>query len=213
MNKSFFLVIAAVFCFGFSQAQEYSFGIKGGANYAFGGEIQGNIEGTVTPESEIGFHGGVFLQLEFGKFFVRPEVMYNTVETTFDFPNLASTSTYSVEKISVPLLIGYNVWGPVDIYAGPAVQKIMNATLDPQNQDITAQTTPLAAQAGVKLNFGRFELDLRYDHSLSKSPSPQNAGTVGDLTDSRLNQVLLSIGFTIGNNELNFGRKRGNCYF
>ncbi len=180
MNKSFFLVLAAVLCFGFSQAQEYSFGIKGGANYAMGGEIVGNssggnyFAGTVTPESEIGFHGGVFFQLKFGKFFVRPEAMYNTIETTFDFPE--QPSAYAVEKLSIPLLFGYNVWGPVDIYAGPAYQNIMSSTLEgtePPNETIVAQNTPLAAQAGVKFNFGRFELDLRYDHSLSTAESQE----------------------------------------
>lgn len=229
MNKIFLPVLVGLFFFSFSTyAQEYSFGIKGGPNYAMGGELTGLDSGagfnsdTFNPESKIGFHAGVFFQLKFGKFFVRPEAMYNSIDTEFAFP--VQPALYSVEKLSIPLLFGYNVWGPIDIYAGPAYQNIMTSTLEgtePPNQAIVAQNTPLAAQAGIKASFGRFELDLRYDRSMSSKetqPLDINNGEYGvnraEFTDTRLHQVLLSIGFKIGDSESNPGRRRGGgCYF
>ncbi len=211
-----------------SNAQEYSFGVKGGGNYVMGGSITGensgvgNFDGTVEADPEFGFHAGVFFQLKFGKFFIRPEAMYHTMGTTFEFPT--QPSAYEVEKLSIPLLFGYNIWGPIDIYAGPAYQNVMSSSLEgtePPDQVIVAQNTPLAAQAGVKVNFGRFEFDLRYDRTLA-SKETQNIDIVraeyginkGYFTDTRLNQVLLSIGFKIGDSESNPGRRRGKgCYF
>ncbi|MGM0934707.1 MAG: outer membrane beta-barrel protein [Bacteroidota bacterium] len=229
MNKSFLPILIGLMFFSLSSnAQEYSFGVKGGGNYVMGGSITGEnsnagyFDGTVEADPEFGFHAGVFFQLKFGKFFIRPEVMYHTMETSFEFPT--QPSAYEVEKLSIPLLFGYNIWGPIDIYAGPAYQNIMSSSLEgtePPDQVIVAQNTPLAAQAGVKVNFGRFEVDLRYDRTLA-SKETQNIDIVngdyginkGYFTDTRLNQVLLSIGFKIGDSESNPGRRRGKgCYF
>lgn len=227
MNKSFLLILFTVFCVSFAQAQDYSFGIKGGVNYAMGGEITGNSSGgiynddTFYAESNFGYHAGIFFQLKFGKFLVRPEVFYNYQETEFPFPS--KPSVYTVERLTVPLLIGYNIWGPIDIYAGPAYQSIMDSTLDgtqPINQAIVVQNTPLSAEAGVKVNFGRFELDVRYDRNLSSKESQEvdiDNGEYGVnkayFTDARLHQVLVSLSFKIGDSEKKARRRGGNCYF
>lgn len=229
MKRYFLLIILSIFSASTTQAQEYSFGVKGGGNYVMGGELTGVDGGgdgfntdTFNAESQFGFHAGIFFELNFGKFFIRPEVIYNSMETEFLFPD--QNSIYSVEKLSVPILFGYNIWGPVDVYAGPAYQNIMNSTLEgtePINQTIVAQNTPLAGQVGVKVGFGRFEIDLRYDHSLSSKETQRvdiNNGQYGvnlaDFTDTRLNQIMLSLSFKIGDSESNTGRRRGRgCYF
>ncbi|MGW1455190.1 outer membrane beta-barrel protein [Salegentibacter agarivorans] len=229
MNRYFLLIIISIFCVSFTQAQEYSFGIKGGGNYATtAGTITGEpaggfFGGTVEAESKIGFHAGVFFELRFGKFFVRPEVMYNTIETEFAFPR--QPSIYAVEKLSIPLLFGYNVWGPIDVYAGPAYQNILNASLEgsePESKTIVVQNTPLAAQVGMKASLGRFEVGIRYDRSLASEETDSsldiNNGNYGinraPFNDMRLHQVLVSLSFKIGDSETNTGRRRGGgCYF
>ena len=117
---------------------------------------------------------------------------------------------YAVDKISVPLLVGYNIWGPIDIYAGPAYQKILDSSLQGNEADepVVVQNSPLAAQAGIKAGFGRFELDLRYDRTLA-SEEPYDINIVrsdygvnrASFDDSRLNQILLSISFKIFDSE------------
>lgn len=144
------------------------------------------------------------------------------MEMEFEFP--AQNSIYSVEKLSIPLLFGYNIWGPIDVYAGPAYQNIMNATIEgtePVNQTIIVQNTPLAVQAGIKASIGRFELGLRYDRSMASQESQGldfNNGQYGinltEYDDLRVNQFLLSLSFKIGDSESNTGRRRGRgCYF
>ena len=229
MNKYFVLIFISIFCVSVSQAQEYSFGIKGGANYSMTGEIDGSpsggagfFDGVVEGQPKVGFHAGVFFELNFGKFFVRPEVIFNSMEMEFEFP--AQNSIYAVEKLSIPLLFGYNVWGSIDVYAGPAYQNIMNATIEgtePVNQTIVVQNTPLAVQAGIKASIGRFELGVRYDRSLASQESQGldfNNGQYGinltEYDDLRVNQFLLSLSFKIGDSESNTGRRRGRgCYF
>jgi len=45
MNKALYLLIIGFFCFTASNAQEFSFGIKGGPSYVTGGQITGLIGG------------------------------------------------------------------------------------------------------------------------------------------------------------------------
>lgn len=233
MNKSLFLFILGLFSFSFINAQEFSFGIKGGGNYVMGGQITGNssnglyYDGTVEADSQFGFHGGAFFEVRFNKFLLRPEFIYSTMETEFMFPGPPNSggvpSTYAVDKISVPLLIGYNVWGPIDVYAGPAYTNILDSSLEgtePPDQEIIAQNTPLSVMAGIKAGFGRFELDIRYDRTLS-SAEVQEIDIVNSdyginratFDDARLNQILVSLSFKIFDSAANPGRRKGGCYF
>ncbi|CAL67619.1 outer membrane beta-barrel protein [Christiangramia forsetii] len=226
MNRALYLLVIGLLCFSASNAQEFSFGIKGGPSYVMGGQITGlvgggtDFGGVVEGDSQFNFHGGGFFEIRFDKFLIRPEVIYSAMEVEFGFPS--QPAIYAVDKISVPLLVGYNVWGPIDIYGGPAYQKILDSTLEGNEADepVVVQNSPLAAQAGIKAAFGRFELDLRYDRSLA-SKEPYDINIVksdyginrASFDDSRLNQILLSISFKIFDSEANPGRRKGGCYF
>ena len=86
MRNIFFalLFIFGSISMGFSQ--ELSYGLKAGVNYTMGGQITGNSsngiywDGTVEGSGQIGYHGGLFLQVNFGKFFLRPDVVYTSIE-------------------------------------------------------------------------------------------------------------------------------------
>ena len=205
-------------------SQEFSYGLKGGINYSMGGQITGENSGagywyeTLEGTPAIGYHGGAFVQVNFGRFFIRPEVEYVSLELDFEFPK--KTSTYSVQKFNVPLMVGFNIWGPMDIYAGPAYSNILESSLMGNESDdpIVAQNTPINAQAGAKFEFGRFGIDLRYEHSLSTA-EVQNIDIINDeygvnrayFEDSRINQFIVSVIFKLGGPGLNEGRRRA-CY-
>ncbi len=226
MNKAFCLLVICFLAVSVTNAQEFSFGVKGGVNYVSGGQITGLVGGgtdngdTFTGESQIGIHGGGFFEVRFNKFLIRPEVVYSQMDVEFAFP--VQPSTYAIEKVSVPLLVGYNIWGPVDVYAGPAYQKILDVSLEGNEADepVIVQNSPLAAQAGIKAGFGRFELDLRYDRTLA-SKEPYNINIVrseygvnrASFDDGRLNQIMLSLSFKIFDSAANPGRRKGGCYF
>ena len=238
MNKT---LLALLICFaGFQtpvlQAQEFQVGLKGGINKTFGGEIKGipstpdYTNETFNAEGEIGYHGGGWVQVNFGKFFIRPEVVYSKLESRFDFPQ--GSSLFEVEEFSAPLLIGYNIYGPLDIYGGVAYKNIISSTIErlqpiTDPPQVTIQNTPLSAQIGAKVEFGSFGLDVRYDYSLS-SAEPYDVDFVSDnalfviptinratIIDARLNQIIVSLTIKLWDSE-NAGKKRrrgGNCYF
>ena len=231
MNKLVGIILIAFFSVTAIQAQEFKFGVKGGLNKTFGGQVTGIASSSIytgdtfNAEGEIGFHGGIWTQLSFGRFFIRPEVVYSKLESRFDFPT--RPAIYNVDELSVPFLVGFNVWGPLDIYAGPAYKKIIDARLEgtePLDNPplIVVQNFPLSAQVGAKVEFGSFGLDVRYDHSLA-SEEEQGIDIVNStyginratFDDARLHQVILSLTIKLFDSE-NAGKRRrkgGSCYF
>ncbi len=213
------------------QAQEFQFGLKGGVNKTYGGQITGiastpvYTDDTFNAEGEIGFHGGAWVQLNFGRFFLRPEVVYSKLESRFDFPD--SPAIYNVDELSVPFLAGFNIWGPLDVYAGPAYKKIMDARLEgaePTDDPplIVVQNFPISAQVGAKVEFGSFGIDVRYDRTLATEET-QGVDIVNstyginraNFDDARLNQIIVSLTIKLFDSE-NAGKKRrrgGSCYF
>lgn len=225
-------------------AQTYSYGLKGGVNYSMGGVIRGERSGTTNGQpdgppnywngtaegsGEMGFQFGAYGQVNFGKFFVRPEVVYNSIERSIDFPNFPTeyhtpikAASHSVQKLDIPLLAGYNIWGPLDIYAGPVYSSIMDSTLEGEEDldQVVVQNSPINAQVGIKAEFGRFGIDLRYEHSLS-TPEVQSLNFVhGDYgvnrayyEDSAIDLVKVNVTFKIGGSDMKNRRRRGgNCY-
>ena len=215
----------------FSQTT-FEYGLKGGINYSMGGEIQGNDstlsywDGIAEGEGAIGFHGGVFGQVNFGKFFVRPEVVYSSLTQKFDIPLREEKTNYSVQTFTIPVLLGYNVYGPLDLYAGPVFSNILDSSIYGAEGDpvIGVQNKRVNIQAGAKVEFGRFGLDVRYEHSLSNAQVQELdfdntlfGGKSGGankawFNDARLNQVIVSLIFKIGGPDLNNGRRRRPCY-
>ena len=216
-NNKYVLIVIGLLVAGLARSQEYSAGLKGGANYSLndnGSEIFGS-EGLLSAESGFGYQGGVFLEVEFGKFFVRPEVFYN--HTTGDFVFSQATLEYSVDKISVPLLLGYNIYGPLDIYAGPAYQFLIDKSLENTRDPLENDHNNLASQVGIKIVFNRLEVDLRYDFTFPSEDSQvidvTNVMNNAFMDDGRLNQLMLSLNYKLFGTNIQRRPRGGSCYF
>lgn len=232
MKKYLFalLFIFAINFTGFSQTT-FEYGLKGGINYSMGGEVEGfnstvtYWEGIAEGVGGIGFHGGVFGQVNFGKFFIRPEVVYSSLTQEFEIPKREENTEFSVQTFTIPLMLGYNIFGPLDVYAGPVYSNVLDATIYGAEGDplIVVQNTPINAQIGAKVEIGRFGLDVRYEHSLSDAEvqaldfdtqlfgGREGGANRGQFNDARLNQVIVSLIFKIGGPGLNERRRRA-CY-
>lgn len=210
-------------------SQTYEYGLKGGINYTMGGQItgkesppNGDWSGTIKGNGEIGYHGGAFGQINFGKIFIRPEVLYTAITSTFEFPN--QPSTYAIDKLDIPLLLGYKLYGPIDIFAGPVYSNILEVSLegDAVETPVVVQNSPINAQIGVKVEFGRFGFDVRYERSLSSPEDQQRdmiengpngyGANVINFDDARLHQIIAGVIFKIGGSGLNKRRRGRACY-
>ncbi len=212
-----FIGIAIIFFSSISYSQSYSAGIKVGGSYSLndnGSEIFMNGQ-RYSAKSDFGYLGGGFVEINFGKLILRPEAFLN--RSTGEFQLSPATSKYTVDKLSVPLLLGYNVYGPLDIYAGPAYQFIINKELENTREALEQEHNNFATQAGIKLNSGRWEIDLRYDFTLLKEHFQfvrfNNTYNTAYFDEGRLNQLMLSLNYKLFDSDIIPARRGKTCYF
>lgn len=225
--KPLFIVILLA-SFSFVHAQEYTFGVKGGINFNNIGELyhHGNSSGlgiNVTPnddtvfsaEKEMGFQFGAFAMIAFDKFFIRPEVIY--VSSKNNYPLALKTAYWTSTKIDIPLLLGYKIYKPVSLYAGPSFSSISDMKLDAveqgSNYPYVYKKSSTSINAGILAEFGRFGIDLRYQYGITKVEELRvdiNRGIYGtniaDLLEYNPSQIQLSVHINI----LNINGERRN---
>lgn len=216
--KPLFIVILLI-SFTVMNAQEYTFGVKGGVNFNNIGELYhyGNASGlgtSVTPnddtvfsaEKEMGFQFGAFAMIAFDKFFIRPEIIY--VSSKNNYPLAFETANWTSTKIDIPLLLGYKIYDPVSIYAGPSFSSISDMKLDAveqgSNYPYVYKKSSTSINAGILAEFGRFGIDLRYQYGITKVEELRvdiNRGiygtNIGDLLEYNPSQIILSVHINI----------------
>ncbi|WP_299113820.1 hypothetical protein [uncultured Winogradskyella sp.] len=103
MRKVVFIV---GFLFSISIVFAQDFGIKGGLNFTFFKVTQGDF-GT-TPDTEVGFYGGVFADFKIDNgFHIQPEVLYKGVG--------------DLEFINAPIYLKYDIYESFHILVGPSL--------------------------------------------------------------------------------------------
>lgn len=190
--KNLVLITAAVLSSFFGLAQTGSgFGLKGGINYAGNGDFFNSAENAVqSPDKNMGYHVGVFGKLG-NKVYLRPELVYTSTTSGYNEGDL------KLNKLDVPVLVGLNVIGPLNIFAGPAFQYILNSKFDGVTIDNIENDFTVGLNIGAGVSFGKFGLDLRYERGFNENEIKfidNNLVTLnGDRVDTRPDQILLSL--------------------
>lgn len=184
-------VFAFISCIAFAQT-DAGFGIKGGLNYGANGDYFDSAEQAYkNPDSNVGYHLGVFAKVG-DKIYFRPELVYT--KTKSDYEN----NSLEMSKLDAPLLVGFNVIGPLNVFAGPSLQYI----LDTEYSDITIGDVEndftVGLNIGAGVNLGNFGIDLRYERGFTENEvtvidANGGNGLVGDRVDTRPDQLILSL--------------------
>ncbi|WP_194850642.1 porin family protein [Nonlabens antarcticus] len=176
--------------FSFAQTDS-GFGIKGGLNYGSSGEFKDEINSnTEDPDSKIGFHLGVFAKADLGPIYVRPELIYTKLNSEY------SIGDFEVQKLDLPILVGVNVIGPLNVFAGPSLQYILDTDLEGFDVDDVKDQFSVGAQFGVGLDLGRLGIDLRYERGFK-----DNEVTFFDINRSRIDtrpeQLIIALSLSL----------------
>ncbi|QWX84498.1 PorT family protein [Cellulophaga sp. HaHaR_3_176] len=188
-------VFALISCIAFAQT-DAGFGIKGGLNYGANGDYFDSAENAYNdPEGNVGYHLGVFAK--FGdKIYFRPELVYT--KTKSDYEN----NSLDMSKLDVPLLVGFNVIGPLSVFAGPSLQYILDTDYDGVTLGDVKNDFTVGLNIGAGVNLGKLGIDLRYERGFSENEVSiinANGGTnlIGDRIDTRPDQLILSLSLKI----------------
>lgn len=202
MKKGIYLIIMLFISTG-AMAQS-GFGVKGGLNYGDNGEVaytdvtNAGEDIMKGADSKVGYHGGIFYRADFSGFFLKPELLYTKMKSSYEFNN--ETADYSVSKIDLPILLGMEILGPVNVFAGPSLQYILDTDFQGVALGDVENEFTVGAQFGAGIQLGSIGLDVRYERGLK-----ENEAAVLDLNnsegvqrvDSRPNQIIFSLSLAL----------------
>ena len=192
--KKLFLILFVFGSFYIGHSQFLNFGIKGGVNYNSNGDLRslGTESISISSDGDTGYHFGVLAEIKLPLWiYIRPELLYTKTQSGYSFEG--ETAKLSIEKIDVPLLVGFRVLGIGRFFLGPSFQYVLNTKLSDLDLENSDDFT-VGAQLGIGLEFGKFGVDVRGELGLSDS----EARFVGDLddiftVDTRPQQVIFSL--------------------
>lgn len=198
MKKGLFILFFTISSTIFAQS---SFGVKAGLNYGDNGEIEFE-DVTSTGEdvlerkgdNKVGYHLGVFYRAEFNSFYIRPELLYTKTKSSYEYNN--QDADYDVSKLDLPVLLGTRLIGPLNIFAGPSFQYILDNEFQGVRIGDVEDEFTIGAQFGAGIQLGGIGVDVRYERGLT-----ENQAQVLDLdnpnglkrVDSRPDQFILSL--------------------
>lgn len=171
-------------------SQGFSFGIKGGANL---GKISGQ---SFKDEFTLGYHVGGFATINFGKFGIQPEVLFNqtNVDTSSKFSKVYTDvfnhiNNIKLNSLSIPIMLNYNLNKFISLQAGPQFGILLdqNKTLL-QNGGDAFKSGNFALAGGVQLNLLKFRVYGRFVGGLT------NLDNVGDKETWKTQAIQLGVG-------------------
>ena len=152
----------------------------------------------------MGTQYGAYLDISFGKLFLRPEILFSSLKNTYAFPT--KPANWSATRMDIPVLLGFHIAGPVSIVAGPVFSSVSDFEmegLDEWSDPVLYEESTMNLQAGILLEFGRFGLDFRYEYGLKKVDLQEGVDfrhgyqgygiNLADLHEYNPSQIILSV--------------------
>ncbi|PCE63570.1 outer membrane beta-barrel protein [Sediminicola luteus] len=205
MKKVLFtMALALVSTVAMAQSKS-GFGIKGGLNYAKNGDLVSQVEDAANDifksENDIGYHIGVFYKLDLPIVFVKPELVYTNTKSKYSDSGV--DAEYNVSKIDLPVLAGIGLIGPLEVFAGPSFQYILDNDLDVDGLELrdVENEISMGFQVGLGVSLGKLGADVRYERGFSENEADIIADTVGETVagkiDSRPSQIIFSVSYKL----------------
>lgn len=192
--KKIIFVTACFACFyTTSNAQDFHFGAKVGANL-------NKIDGQAFKDGfNAGFHLGGFAEIDISKTLgIQPEVLFNQTNTTIasnatDIYNMAlNGQKKTLNYISIPVLLRINFTKLLTINLGPQYSILMNKHETILQNGVDAfKSGDFAAVVGAQVNLGSLKIYGRYNIGLS------NINDIDNKDKWKNQQIQLGLGFRL----------------
>jgi hypothetical protein len=189
----------------FSQVK---FGIRGGINSSkmtSSTEVNtGDYKITCPNYSVIGYHVGLISQINLFGFFIQPELLYSSIHNDLEVyslnsanPDEATQVDQKLNRIDIPVMVGFKL-KILKLEVGPVASFVLSNNSDLEsitNYDMQWNKATIGYQAGIGLDVGKIALDVKYEGNLSKLGTGIDIGNTTTSFDTRLNQIIVSLGF------------------
>src|SRR5688572_6193841 len=195
-------VIAFMGLSSISFSQNLFFGTSVGLNHsqvlfneAFISE--GNSYSFNTTGPSLGISGGLFVRMEFKKFFLQTELAYCESKSKFQLSNNLKLTTHTIteNRLDMPILIGTRVGPFLRMHAGPVISHMIDASMVPASSKIYPlfhSGTNLGYQMGVSYQKNKASFAINYGNVSSEN----NLGMQVQMNTFLINQKSTSFQFT-----------------
>ncbi|WP_445747463.1 porin family protein [Polaribacter sp.] len=198
------VLLITCFVFGLHQAtySQVHFGIKGGINYN-SNSIQDVSEDVFDgAKSKTGYHAGIWLRFKIPVIglYLRPELVYTNLENSLQYNNglVQKNTTFSFQKIDIPVLLGKKILGIGNIYIGPSFQYILDQDFSISDiPNVEGDGFTLGLQFGGGIELGRLGIDIRWERGFNDTESRFLDGATTVRFDTRVNQIIVGLSYRL----------------
>lgn len=200
MKKKILLLTATFLFFLISAQAQSSFGLKGGLSY----NSNGNLSEFTTEANSIikdkgkgksGYNIGVYGKIDLGNLYIRPELVYT--KTTSEYELNSGNQDFELSKIDAPVLLGFELIGPLSVFAGPSFQYILDNNINGIDFDKVENEFTMGLNIGASLEFGRLGIDVRYERGLNENEAKFASNNTNFKLDTRPEQIIVNLSFSL----------------
>lgn len=220
MKKLLFLFVFAVATAFSAQAQNASFGIRGGANIS---NLSGDLRDEDRFNNKVGFHAGIMANFGIvdNFFSIQPELLYSVKgfkNEDSEFSLLGQTrrreGKVNYNYLDLPVLARIKA-GPLYFEAGPQASYLLsvnnetrtyiNGTLQSTNRDEKSKAGLSEFEVGYAAGIGftsannAISFGVRYNGAFSDFVK-EDVNFEGDLTNARHSTFMVTVGFALPTN-------------
>lgn len=184
MKKISILTALCLLTFLTSNAQDFTFGVKGGINIAsIGGNAYAGLGGL---GSKVAFHIGGLAEIPISeKFAVQPELLYSSQGSNWALNS--SGSKLKLDYVNVPLMVKYYIIEGLSAEAGPLAGFLLSTNAD--KEDFKSLDIAFGIGGSYKIGDNLF-VGLRYNKGI------MNINSNPDLDGNNQNNVFqVSVGY------------------
>ncbi len=155
-----------------------SLGLNFGLNDDSFGTIE-NIQNTIDDydldlKNATGFQFGIYTEIDLITFYIRPELNF-----IFSKSNQGSTilsgnvsqdilkHNFKSSEIQVPIIFGYNIFGPISVFGGPSFKYNLKTNSDFFDLEDVKDKYKLSLLLGSRIKIKSIGIDLRYERGLN----------------------------------------------
>lgn len=194
--KKVILLICLAFAFSQTSNAQLDFGVKGGINYNSNSIKEVGTDVFEGAESRTGYHAGIWLRAKIPVLglYIRPELIYTNLENDIVYKTTNTKTTYSFQKIDVPVLLGKKIFGVGNIFIGPSFQYILDSGFAfDEIPTVETDNITVGLQFGAGVEFGKIGIDVRVERGFSGIESTIVGNTGISNFDTRVNQVIIGL--------------------
>ena len=196
MYSKFTPLFLLLFC-SYSLIAQFDFGIKGGLTYDSIGSLKNELStlADLEAKAQTGFQFGVYGQVNFFTFYLRPELQFNQSNSAF-----ADNGTLTLSKLEMPVLVGYRFFPFLSFFAGPSFQYILNRKSNTLNLGALAEKATVGLQIGTRFQLGRVGLSVRFERGFTENEIDllgNNSIDIVGRVDTRPKQWIISASYAL----------------